>query len=202
MASIFDNVTGYVGKEYDAATGYVKKEYNAGIDYTKKQYTDLKNSVAVWAREVSKLLNLRVPPHMQSEKNALLSRARSIKAIAEKIFGKIDNLNQLGFIPIVAGVTLLALSALAAYITSWIGDSRALSQRVDVYNSALAKGASPKQAAAVADSVVSNHSAVGDTASGFKDITATLKQYAPLIGIAVIAWVFRGQIARMVKGKK
>lgn len=199
MASMFDNATHFVGSEYDAATGYVKKEYNAGIDYTKKQYTDLKNRVAVWAREVSKLLNLRVPPHMQSEKNSLLNRARTIKSVAEKIFGKIDNLNQLGFIPIVAGVTLAAIAGAGTLITYWITDAQALSQRVDVYNKALQAGASPTQAANVSDAVTKSNNGV---MSSVNDVTSTLKRYAPLIGVAVIAWVFRGQIASMVKGKK
>lgn len=198
MSGLFDTITGFVGDEYTAAKGFVGKEYDQVVGYGSAKYHELKTNTQNWAKEVVKLMNLKVPPQFADQKNSLLSKARVIKAGAEKIFGKLDNINQLGFIPVVAGLTIGAVALASAGMTYWITGARALAAQVAVYNASLEHGSTPQQAADIASKVADT----GGLMSSVKDVTSSLKQYAPLIGVVVIAVVFRKQIASMIKGRK
>jgi len=196
MDGILDDVTGFFKKEYTTASDYVSKQYSKANAYGTKEYNDLKNKVEYWAKTVKTLMNLKVPAHMQAEKNALLKRAISIKNVAEKIFGKIDSVSGLGFIPIVAWVTYAAIAGALTIITKWMIDYAAFAKKVTVYNSAIKNNATPQQAAAVSNEVARDTTA-GDNPSiiaSVKDITGTVKNYAPLIGVAIIVYVFKDKL--------
>lgn len=161
-----------------------------------KQYNELKKLVQKWAIYVKKLYERKVPAIFQTEKNDLLVRAGNIKKISEKIFGKVDSANEkgLGFVPIVIGVTLVAIAGASAYITHWITDYLQFSKKVDAYEIALKSGQSQQQAMKSADRLSASVDSGG--------IISNIKKYAPLVGVAIVLMVFKDEIFSRMKNSK
>lgn len=163
------------------------------------KYNELKRAAADMAAKYKKLQSMKVPAKYSAKKNALLASGKKIVTTFQSIFGKIDQTNKgLGFIPLVAGVTLVSLGAALTLISKWVLEYGAFSKEVSVFNTSVAKGATPTQAAKVAKAVSDSHreteAAKAPLSTAIKNTTEVVKNYAPLIGIGIIIYVFKDKI--------
>lgn len=163
------------------------------------KYNELKKAAADMAAKYKKLQAMKVPVKYTAKKNALLASGKKVVTTFQSIFGKIDKANNgLGFIPIVAGVTLVALGAALTLISKWVLEYSAFAKEVSVFNTSVAKGATPTQAAKVAKDVADSHreteAAKAPLSTALKNTTEVVKNYAPLIGVGIILYVFKDKI--------
>lgn len=174
---------------------YYFKKPGSGQDQPKSyagtpSWYDLKAKAQVWAREVVKLKNTKVPARLESKKAALINRAKTIKTALEKIFGTISGVSdmQLGIAPIVVGAA--AISAAAVLISKWYYDNDALKRDMssNVYNDLIKKGVSPSKAAEISSQVAGQSAGILDKA----------KQLAPWLIAGAVVWMFRDKIKKMV----
>jgi len=171
---------------------------NTEAAFTSK-YNELKRAAADMAAKYKKLQAMKVPAKYTAKKNALLASGKKVVTTFQSIFGKIDKANNgLGFIPIVAGVTLVALGAAITLISKWVLEYGAFAKEVSVFNTSVSKGATPTQAAKVAKDVADAHkesvAASSPISTAIKNTTEVAKNYAPLIGIGIIIFVFKDKI--------
>lgn len=134
----------------------------------------LKQRARDWAAKVVELANMEVPSHLEGEKSGLLKFAKTVKNSIEKVFpsfsevAEIDELQELGFVPIVAGA---AVAVAAAAIAKWTYDYNKFKTKVAEYNRLVGIGMGPGEAAKVIDSL--------DPQKGFFNFSA--KSLLPLV---------------------
>ncbi len=139
----------------------------------------LKNKAYNWARSVVELHNTPVPPHMQGEKDRLLSRAKTVKVAIEKVFGTLEELkpitsiDTLGALPVLVPAAVIA--AAAAAIGAWYYQYNKLKTRITEYQRLTGGGLTHKQAIQV----------VGDAT----DKSLSIKSVAKYGGFAIIGLI-------------
>lgn len=137
----------------------------------------LKAKARDWAKKVVILHNTKVPPEMEGRKQALLKAAKVIKTGIEKIFGSLEEFEQiqLGAIPLIVPVAVIA--AAAAAITKWTLDYKKFMHKVTLQNNLIAGGANPDEAAKVIAQL--------DNKSKFAD-TILKKVALPIVGLGIL----------------
>lgn len=87
---------------------------------------NLKIKARAWAKAVVALHNTPVPPEAQAKKDSLLSTAKGIRWVTEKIIGPIDELSNagLGFPFVVVAVAATLVTGTAGAMTWWITDTQ------------------------------------------------------------------------------
>ncbi len=137
----------------------------------------LQQKAREWALKVVELHNTKVPAEFEGQKAKLLYAAKTIKDTLEKTIGKasyLEPMNQLGFLPILVGGTVIAGSIAA--ITKWTLDYKTFSDKIAQQNRLIASGLSPQQAANVVN-------------SGVSFSFSTLAKYAlPAFGVGLLAY--------------
>lgn len=122
----------------------------------------LRTKAREWAASVVKLKNTPVAPALQKDKDALLSRAKTIKSMVEKIFGVMPEFAQLGVLPAV--VPVVAVAAAATAIANWYFSYNTLVQNNAQYSRMVADGVAPAQAAAITSQLTQSTSITGNLA--------------------------------------
>lgn len=159
---------------------------NAGEYASSAAITALKSKAQSWAKEVVNLNNTPMPDFLVPEKNALLSRASSIKNGVEKIFGVIPELN-LSAVPALVVVGAVAVSTSTALIAKWHYDNDNLKQRYNAYMMQVKDGLSPTVAANNVYANTNKQTALGNVA-----------KIMPYILIGGVLFIFRKQITKLI----
>lgn len=122
----------------------------------------LRTKAREWAASVVKLKNTPVAPALQKDKEVLLSRAKTIKSMVEKVFGVMPEFSQLGVLP--AAVPVVAVAAAAAAIANWYFSYNTLLQNNSQYSKMVADGVNPTQAATLTSQLTQSTSFTGNLA--------------------------------------
>lgn len=135
----------------------------------------LKAKAREWAAKVVALSNTDVPPELAQEKQKLMNWAKIIKDMVEKVFGTMDEFEQIGAIPLI--VPAAAIAAAAAAITKWTIDYKKFMKKVMLQKDLIASGSSPEQAARTIAALENKSQLLG---------TLTNKVALPILGLGIL----------------
>ena len=154
-----------------------------GVD----QWNALKNQAQIWGTKVVAVYNRPAPPALQADKNKLLSSAKTIKTLIEKVFGTFDQLKhvELGVIPLIIPVAVIGTAA--ALITKWTYDYNIYTKKLAEYDRLVGQGMAPATAAKVLDITGASGSIINQAG-----------KLMPWIVGGIVLWTFRDKLKRLV----
>lgn len=142
--------------------------FDSGIDWVGNKVNQtttvqsLRTKAREWAASVVKLKNTPVAPSLQPEKDRLLSRAKTIKTMIEKVFGVMPEFAQLGVLA--PAIPVVAVAAAAAAIANWYFSYNTLVQNNAQYSKMVADGVDPARAASISSQLTTGSSFTGNIA--------------------------------------
>lgn len=134
-----------------------------------------KNKVRAWWANVEKLRATKVPANKQKEKDALLSRAETIRKTISGLTSwsdtlRINELNGMGFLPL---IPVAVIGGAVAAIGYWANDYAKFISTINYQNTLVSQGIAPERAAAIANQQAESGSLLGGL-SGLMKMAALL----------------------------
>lgn len=126
----------------------------------------LRARASQWAQDVKTVIDTDVPPELQAQKDALISRARTVKETLESVLGTIDELAPIGLGYLMYAIPAAAIIAAGAAVTYWYYDHDKFVKSLEAYNATISRGGTATQAAQVVAAINGNSSSLATLGFG------------------------------------